>query len=267
MKKREGDKESMWQKPFFFIMKQTKNTHSHISPVILPHITNTNAHIFESPVAQRRGFKPLSINTTAPLQKSSVFIFVRINSYCWDYCSFSRYSIIVWIEIWTECNLMSTLFLQQVRVYFKWGFSGHFLKLHLTASIKDLEAYIKHAPMSSYMWPCHAVYSVISAYLLCQLLPTGFGIHPHVYAMVIHVWACGLSPTELTKGHILAHTATVQPHKHAADCGGRGGKERKGEREQKAPATWFSQHTHARMQYSVNRMKESEQQIKPLHQC
>lgn len=63
----------------------------------------------------------------------------------------------------------------------------HFLMLHLTGSIKDPEAYIKHSTMSSNMWPCNPVYSVISGYLLCQLLLTGLGIHPHVYTMVIHV--------------------------------------------------------------------------------
>lgn len=58
---------------------------------------------------------------------------------------------------------------------------------HLTGSIKDLEGYVKRSPMSSNMRPCNPVYSVISGYLLCQLLLTGSGIHPHVCTMVIHV--------------------------------------------------------------------------------
>lgn len=139
----------------------------------------------------------------------------------------------------------------------KWNIlnCGYLDELHLTASIKDLAAYIKHSSTSSNMWPFNPVCSVISGFLLCQLLLTGLGIQPHVCTMVIHVWACGLSPAELTKGHILTHTRT-----HAG-CGGRGGKQKqKGEKRNKGPShMWYdSPSTRACIQYSVNRLKESE---------
>lgn len=142
------------------------------------------------------------------------------------YCSFSKRSVMRWLRFCQ--NRMQShehlIFLtaQVTELILK----EHFLMLHLTGSIKDPEAYIKHSTMSSNMWPCNPVYSVISGYLLCQLLLTGLGIHPHVYTMVIHVWARGLSPAELRKGHILTHMCThthLQPHKHVTGCGGRRG--------------------------------------------
>ena len=80
--------------------------------------------------------------------------------------------------------------------------------------------------------------------------------------MVIHVWACGLSPAELTKGHILSHMCA---HTHAVDEE-EARKKQKGEKRNKGSRhMWYdSPGAHTCLQYSVNRLKQSEQ-IKPIH--
>lgn len=191
---------------------------------ILPHTVTHYWHESNAPshlqyltarrMASAQELPSPSIIITAPLrqflEKSFIFISLmflyKIHSFVFiwhQYCAFSQ--SISYLVCW-DPDARSPL----------WGSTW---LVPLKTSKRSF-----YSSMSSNAWPCNPVCSVISCYVPCRVLLTGFGIHPYVYTMVIHVRACGLSPAELTKGHAHTHTR-LQTRKQLTGHGRTGSEE------------------------------------------
>lgn len=168
------------------------------------------------------------------------------------YCSFKKKTVRSWAGI---CSLY-----QCTEYVFNQAFWVTFWSCTWQVSLKIF----KRSSACSNMRLCNLQRPVISGYLLCQLWSTDLGIHPHVCTMVIHVWACGLSPAELTKGHILTNTHLqrhTQAHYHRCNslCKKEEVRKKQGEarRETKSGATCgLIPPAHIRAHYRVLTIKE-----------